>query len=87
MVCYSGFLTNRKRGLLLPKVYKTLEMTGWEKPKDTGFAVLIKGFLGTDPYPCIFCQGRLRFAGAMDDKHATKILSDRLHQITKKRWL
>ena len=87
MVRYSGFLANRKRGSLLPKVYKALEMTVREKPKRPGFAVLMKGFLGTDPYQCILCKGRLRFAGAVAGEHATKMLSDRLHQMAKKRWL
>ncbi len=46
MVRYSGFLANRKRGSLLPKVYEALEMTPWKKPEKPGFAVLMKGFLG-----------------------------------------
>ncbi|NJD85713.1 hypothetical protein EWM60_12035 [Candidatus Erwinia dacicola] len=49
MVRYSGFLANRKRGSLLPKVYEALEMKPRKKPKKPGFAVLMKGFLGTDP--------------------------------------
>ncbi len=87
MVRYYGFLANRKRGSLLPKVYNALEMTVREKPKRPEFAVLMKGFLGTDPYQCILCKGRLRFAGAMAGEHATKMLSDRLHRMAKKRWL
>ncbi|MBH2919035.1 hypothetical protein I5Q47_24740 [Serratia marcescens] len=47
----------------------------------------MKAFLGTDPYQCILCKGRLRFAGAMAGEHATKMLSDRLHKMAKKRWL
>ncbi|RAP70703.1 transposase family protein [Candidatus Erwinia dacicola] len=47
MVRYSGFLTNRKRGTLLPLVYEAL-LQAREKPEKPGFAVLIKGFLGTD---------------------------------------
>nr|WP_249105810.1 hypothetical protein [Serratia marcescens] len=84
---YYGFLDNRKRGTLLPKVYEALEMTVREKPKRPGFAVLMKGFLGTDPYQCILCKGRLRFAGAMAGEYATKMLSDKLHRMAKKRWL
>ncbi|PNK88331.1 IS91 family transposase [Serratia odorifera] len=87
MVRYYGFLANRKRGSLLPKVYGALEMTPREKPQKPGFAVLMKAFLGTDPYQCILCKGRLRFAGAMAGEHATKMLSDRLHKMAKKRWL
>ncbi|CAI1078545.1 Uncharacterised protein [Serratia entomophila] len=63
-------------------------MTVREKPKRPGFAVLMKGFLGTDPYQCILCKGRLRFAaGTVAGEHATKMLSDRLHRTAKKRWL
>nr|WP_176519342.1 hypothetical protein [Serratia sp. JKS296] len=40
--------------------------------------MLTKGFLSIDPYQCILCKGRLRFAGAVAGKHATKMLSDRL---------
>nr|WP_245166655.1 transposase [Candidatus Erwinia dacicola] len=64
MVRYFGFLANRKRGSLLPKVYEALEMMLRKKPEKPGFAVLMKGFLGTDPYQCILCGERLRFAGA-----------------------
>ncbi|NJD84848.1 hypothetical protein EWM60_01950 [Candidatus Erwinia dacicola] len=60
----NGALANRKRGSVLPKVYEALEMTPRKKPEKPGFAVLMKGFLGTDPYQCILCKGRLRFAGA-----------------------
>lgn len=87
MVRYYGFLANRNRGSLLPKVYEALEMTVREKPKRPGFAVPMKGFLSTDPYQCILCKGRLRFAGAVAGEHATKLLSDRLHRMEKKRWL
>lgn len=83
MVRYYGFLANRKRGSLLPKVYEALEMTPREKPQKPGFAVLMKAFLGTDPYQCILCKGRLRFAGAMAGEHATKMLSDRLYKMAK----
>ncbi len=50
MVRYSGFLANRKRGTLIPLVYEALQMQTREKPEKPGFAVLMKGFLGTDPF-------------------------------------
>ncbi|UIA83496.1 transposase [Erwinia tracheiphila] len=84
MVRYYGFLANRKRCTLLPKVYEALSMTPREKPQKPGFAVLMKVFLGTDPYQCILCKGRLRFAGAVAGDHTTKMLSDRLHRMVKK---
>nr|WP_224257940.1 hypothetical protein [Klebsiella oxytoca] len=58
-----------------------------EKPKRSEFAVLMKGFLGTDPYQCLLCKGRLRFTGAVAGEHTTKLLTDRLQQMEKKRWL
>ncbi len=87
MVRYYGFLANRKQGTLLPKVYDALAMMVREKPKLPGFAVLMRGFLGTDPYQCLLCKGRLRFTGAVASEHATKRLSDRLQRMAKKRWL
>lgn len=86
MVRYYGFLANRKRGILLPKVYEALQMTVREKPQRPGFAVLMKAFLGTDPYQCILCKNPLRFAGAVAGEHATKLLSARLYRMEKKRW-
>nr|WP_185959440.1 hypothetical protein [Serratia liquefaciens] len=84
---YYGFLANRKRGTLLPKVYEALEMMVRDKPQRPGGAVLMKGFLVTDPYQCILCKGQLRFAGAVAGEHATKLLSSRLQRMAKKRWL
>jgi hypothetical protein len=55
MARYYGFLSNRKRGILLPKVYEALEMEKRKKPKQPGFAALMKEFLCTDPYKCILC--------------------------------
>ncbi|BBI92480.1 transposase IS91 family [Serratia symbiotica] len=87
MVRYSGFLANRKRGTLLPLVYEALQMQARKKPEKPGFAVLMKGFLGTDPYKCILYGDRLRFAGAQAGTHATELLSERLQGMEKKRWL
>ena len=88
MVRHYGFSANRKRGTLLPKVYDALEMMARKKPKRPGFAVLMKGFPDTAPYQCILSKGRLRFAVAVGGgKLATKMPSDRLHRMAKKRWL
>ncbi|CAI1682132.1 Uncharacterised protein [Serratia fonticola] len=87
MVQYYVFLANRKRGQLLPKVYEALSMTVRNKPKRPGFAMLMKGFLGTDPYQCLLCGDRLRFARAEAGRHATELLSARLQWMKKKRWL
>lgn len=87
MVRYYGFLSNRKRRSLLPKVYAALEMEARKKPERPGFAVLMKGYLRTDPYKCVLCGNRLRFTGAQTGKHATELVAERLHGIARKRWL
>lgn len=84
MVRYYGFLSNRKRGELLPKVYEALQM---EKPEQPGFAALMKAFLRTDPYKCILCGNRLRFVSAQAGRQATELVAERLHNINRKRWL
>lgn len=73
MVRYYGFLANRKRGELLPKVYEALEMEVRKKPAQPGFAALMKEFLRTDPYICILCGNRLRFSGAQAGRHASEL--------------
>lgn len=87
IVHYYGFLSNRKRSALLPKVYEALNMAIRKMPEKPGFSVLMKGFLRTDPYKCILCGDRLRFTCAQAGKHAAELLSERLHGIEQKRWL
>ncbi|WP_240727893.1 transposase [Escherichia sp. E3659] len=87
MVRYYGFLSNRKRGERLPKVYEALQMEARKKTEQPGFAALMKAFLHTDPYKCILCGNRLRFSGAETGRHATALVAERLHKIDRKRWL
>jgi hypothetical protein len=87
MIRYYGFLANRKRANLLPKVYDALDMVSPTVPEKPGFATLIKGFLNTDPYQCILCGNRLRFMSAEKGTHATELLSARRDKMAKKRWL
>ncbi|WGM18187.1 hypothetical protein QE193_23950 (plasmid) [Arsenophonus nasoniae] len=56
-------MSNRKRGKLLPKVYKALEMTA-RKTGEPRFSVLMKGFLRTDPYKCILWRQAAFHRGA-----------------------
>ncbi|RAP71769.1 putative transposase domain protein, partial [Candidatus Erwinia dacicola] len=58
-----------------------------KKPEKPGFAVLMKGFLGTDPYKCILCGDRLRFTSAQAGTQAMALLLERLRGMEKKRWL
>lgn len=87
MVRYDGFLSNRKRGERLPKMYAALGMEAWKKPEQPGFVTLMKKFLRTDPYKCILCGSRLRFVSAQAGRHATELVAERLHGIARKRWL
>jgi len=83
-VRYSGFLSNCKRGTLLPKVYEALKMEARKKPEKPGCATLIKSFLGTDPYQSILCGDRLRFTGVQSGMRATELLPERLHRMEQK---
>ena len=74
MVRYYGFLSNRKRGELLPKVYEALGIEARKKTEQPGFAALMKALLRTDPYKCILCGNRLRFTGAQAGRHATELV-------------
>lgn len=87
MVRYYGFLSNRKRGSLLPQVYEALQMEARKKPEQPGLASLLKGVLRTDPYQCILFGNRLRFVSAQAGRHATALVAERLHNIARKRWL
>ncbi|MED9359005.1 transposase, partial [Escherichia marmotae] len=87
MVRYYGFLSNRKRGELLPKVGEALGMKKRKKPAQPGFAALMKGFLRTDPYKCILCGNRLRFSSARAGRDSTELMAERWHKISQKRWL
>ncbi|MFH6895714.1 transposase [Providencia huaxiensis] len=84
MFCYYGFLANRKRCSLLPKVYDSLNTIPPCVPEKSSFAALIKGFLNTDPYQCILCRNRLRFMSAKKGTHAVILLSERRDKMSKK---
>lgn len=87
MVRYYGFLANRKRGALLQKVYAALEIAVPEKPQKPGYASLMKGFTGVDPYQCILCGSRLRFTGAEAGIKTATLLADRQQNVIKKRTI
>lgn len=89
MIRYYGFLANRKRGTLLPKVYAVLDMKvkDKEKPPKPGFASLMKQFTRTDPYQCVLCGGRMVFNRAEAGIRAEKLLEIRRQEFKKRRWL
>ena len=62
MIRYYGFLSTRKRGELLPWIYKKLGQEMAE-PKNFSFAAMMKSFLKVDPFECILCGSRMVFTG------------------------
>lgn len=62
MLRYFGFLSNRRRGVMLPLVYAALEMTLASAPEMPGYASMLKGYVKVDPYECILCGEQLVFA-------------------------
>ncbi|NJD86364.1 hypothetical protein EWM60_20790 [Candidatus Erwinia dacicola] len=70
MVRYSGFLANRKRGSVLPKVYEALEMTPRKKAGEARVCGADEGLPGYRPVPvhpvrrtAAFCRRSGRNAG------------------------
>nr|WP_272539735.1 transposase [Providencia sp. PROV197] len=74
MVRYYGFLANRKRGVLLPKVYEALGM-------------IVKHFTNVDPYQCVLCGSRMVFNCAEAGLRAETLLDMRRQQFKTARWL
>jgi len=74
MINYYGFLANRNRSQMLPKVFALLNLSA----KNT-FALrwrdLQKQAFGTDPLLCILCGGQMRFASL-----STGLSTSQLHQ-------
>ncbi|ECH8735079.1 IS91 family transposase, partial [Salmonella enterica subsp. enterica] len=87
MVRYYGFLSNRKRGELLPKIYASLEMEVKPKPAKPGYAVLMKQFTNVDPYQCVLCGARMAFSSAEVGSRAEVLLAQRHQQLETKQWL
>ena len=63
MIRYYGFLSNRRRGDILPRVYEVLEMEREAAPSIPSYATLLKAYVRIDPYECILCSGRMVFSG------------------------
>ncbi len=52
MIRYYGFLSNRRRGEMLPKVYDALEMESKDAPALPCYASMLKKHANVDPYEC-----------------------------------
>ncbi len=87
MVRYYGFLSNRKRGELLPKIYVALEMEVKTKPTKPGYATLMKQFTHVDPYQCVLCGDQMVFSSAEVGSRAEVLPAQRREKLEKKRWL
>lgn len=62
MIRYYGFLANRVRAKLLPKVYELLNQP--ERNAITiSYAGLLKSTFGLDPHQCILCNSKMVFSG------------------------
>ena len=77
MVRYYGFLSNRKRGRLLPLVYLALEKKSLKQAEPLTYAKQYKGLTGNDPYQCVLCGGRMKFTGFMKGPKNDELLDNR----------
>jgi len=61
MIRYFGFLSNRRRGEMLPKVFDALGIPPKDSPEMHGYAAILKGYVKVDPFGCILCSHRSTF--------------------------
>ncbi|QGP54865.1 Putative transposase [Piscirickettsia salmonis] len=62
MIRYYGFLANRVRKTLLPKVYDLLDQT-IEAAQSVTYSSLMKANYAVDPLICILCGNEIRLSG------------------------
>jgi hypothetical protein len=72
MINFYGFLANRVRGQLLPKVYSLLNQTVEAVPT-IRWADLQQRSFGVDPLCCILCGSAMRFAGITRGKSIAEL--------------
>jgi hypothetical protein len=87
MVRYYGFLSNRKRGRLLPLVYLALDKESANKAETLSYAKLYKGLTRNDPYQCILCGNRMVFRGFTKGAGNTELLDGRRMSMRESRRL
>ncbi len=61
MIRYYGFLSNRRRGEMLPKVYDALEMESKDAAELPCYASMLKKFANVNPYECRIYKEGLEF--------------------------
>jgi hypothetical protein len=87
MVRHYGFLSNRKRGTLLPIVNKELGQREIISSYPISYAQMKKRFTNVDPYECILCKGRMCFVGFDIGQKAHELVANRRKKMVKKRRL
>ncbi|MDG2642475.1 transposase [Vibrio parahaemolyticus] len=87
MVRYYGFLSNRKRGRLLPLVYLALGEKRPKQPELLTYAKQYKGFTGNDPYQCVLCGNRMVFTGFTAGSKNRELLDNRRMSMRESRRL
>ena len=87
MVRHYGFLSNRKRGSLLPIVYKELGQTEIATTYSISYAQMKKRFTNVDPFECILCKGRMCFVGFDVGLKGHELVTNRRKMMVKKRRL
>ncbi|HHP0489112.1 TPA: IS91 family transposase [Vibrio harveyi] len=87
MVRYYGFLSNRKRGRLLPLVYLALGEKAPKQPELLTYAKQYKGFTGNDPYQCVLCGSRMVFTGFTAGSKNRELLDNRRMSMRESRRL
>ncbi len=84
MVRYYGFLSNRKRGRLLPLVYLALGEKAPKQPELLTYAKQYKGFTGNDPYKCVLRGSRMVFTCSTAGSKNHELLDSRLSELRSK---
>lgn len=87
MVRYYGFLSNRKRGRLLPLVYLALEKKSTKQGEPLTYAKLYKGLTGNDPYKGTLCGSRMVFTGFTTGSKNNELLDNRRMSMRESRRL
>lgn len=87
MVRHYGFLSNRKRGMLLPVIYNELKQEEVIAPRSISYAQMKKRFTNVDPFECILCRGRMCFVRLEKGVKQHDLVKIRLEKIAKKRRL
>ncbi len=78
---YYGFLANCKRGELLPKVYAALDEPLRDQPKQPSFAVMLKAYVGVDPFEYILCGGRMVYSSFVAGERIKTKICERILKI------